>query len=120
MNKLLKGNQKGATTILIAFFVMNVILMIAFSAAGVMIYEIKMSQTIADSVPAFYAADAGAEKCLFEARRLEDGAGCNTIGGEAAIILDNGGTATAARSANQIESNGTYADTKRSVEITWQ
>jgi len=121
MNNFFKKNQKGATTILLAFFVMTVILMIAFSTAGVMVYEIKMSQEIANSVPAFYAADAGMEKCLYEARKLEDGTGCNSVGGTAVINLSNGAAVTAVRGEeNKIQSSGTYADTKRNIEATWQ
>ena len=122
MNNLFKKNQRGATTVLIAFFVMSAILMIAFSAAGIMIYEIKMSQTVANSVPAFYAADAGAEKCLYEARRLDEGSGgCSSIGGTTSISLSNGATVTATRkTVNKIESSGNYSDTKRSIETNWQ
>ena len=116
--KLNFKEERGATTILLSFFVMSTLLMIALTAASIMIYQIQMSKEIANSVPAFYAADAGAEKCLYQARLEVDE--CAVIGGSVSSVLDNGAQFSATRSAgNKIISWGIFNNTKRQVEITW-
>lgn len=113
-----KNNQRGATTILLAFLVMSILLMTALTAAGIMIYQIQMSKEIANSVPAFYAADAGAEKCLYQTR-FETGE-CAVVGGQLSATLDNGAEYSVRRSTdNQIISWGIFGTTKRQVELNW-
>lgn len=103
---------------MLSFFVLSVLLLISLTAASVMIYEIKMSLEISNSVPAFFAADAGAEKCLYQAR-LETGE-CSVIGGATSVALNNGASAVATRAAaGRIVSGGNFNSTKRQVELTW-
>lgn len=113
--------QKGATTILLAFFVMNVLLITSLTAANVMVFNIKMSADIANSIPAYYAADAAAEKCLYQMRIIVDGVtGCSADGGLTSVSL-YGGTVTpvATRASSKITSVGQYKGTQRKVEISW-
>ncbi len=107
------GLQKGAITILLSFFIMNVLLLISLTAASVMIFNIRMSAEIADSVPAFYAADAGSELCLYQARIPAD---CS-----ATMTLSNGATfnARSVLGANRVDSKGTYGGASRDIEVTW-
>ena len=113
-----KSKQRGATTILLAMFVMNVILLIALTTATIIMYEVKMVDDLVNSIPAFYAADAGAEKCLYQSR-LESGE-CATAGGVVAGVLSNGAQFSATRAADgKIISWGIYGQTKRQVELTW-
>jgi hypothetical protein len=113
--------QRGATTIMLASFVMVIILMIAASAAAIMAYQIKMSREIANSIPAFYAADAAAEKCLYETRKLGEGEGnCTVIGGAITMTLTNGAVGLATRTAeNQIKATGEFGQTLRNVQLDW-
>lgn len=62
------NKERGATTIIIAVLITSVILTIALAATAIIVSEINMSQQLADSIPAYYAAEAGAEKCLYQAR----------------------------------------------------
>lgn len=118
--KKLLNNERGATTILLAFFVMNILLMMALTAAGVMIYQIQMSKEIANSVPAFYAADAGAEQCLYQARKGAPGVGCANVGGSVLVNLGNGASGQATLStSNEINAFGVFGGTRRSVEVSW-
>lgn len=111
----LKANR-GATTILVAVFVLSILLMISLTAASVMIYEIRMAKEISDSIPAFMAADAAAEQCLYQARKA---AGvCQNAGGTISVSLDNGATAVAQRTSGTIiESLGVYNQTNRKIQI---
>lgn len=114
-----RNAERGATTLIITFFVLTTILMIALTAASVMVFEIRMAKEIGDSIPAFYASDAAAEKCLYQARRLDDDLECNRNVGSTSVTLDNGATATAERKNTQINASGTFAQTRRSVELDW-
>jgi len=99
-------------------FVMNVILLIALTTATIIMYEVKMVDDLVNSIPAFYAADAGAEKCLYQSR-LESGE-CATVGGVITGALTNGAQFSATRAASgKIISWGIYGNTKRQMELTW-
>lgn len=135
-------NQKGATSVLIVTFILSIILLVSLSAATIMTSEIKMSRQLADSIPAFYAADSGAERCLFQARCVEDdipSAECEAQTGPSlnqfcakktngdqisslteAIALANSPVYTAQRDQEErIWASGNFRGTKRSVEIEW-
>jgi len=112
------GKERGATTILLAFFVMGVLLMMALTAASIMIYQIQLSKDIANSITAFYAADAGAEECLYQARKGEGGSGCTIADDPIQIDLTNSATAQASISGgSKIISSGSFGGTKRTVEL---
>lgn len=112
--------QRGASAILLSFFVLSVILLIALTAAAIMIYELKMSREIAYSIPAFFAADAGAEQCLYQVRNLSSD-GCGVAGNPAIQVdLSNGATVEFERQIpNQAISRGTYLGVNRKIEIDW-
>ena len=113
-------NNRGATTILLAFFVMNVLLMMGLTTASIMVYQIQMSKEMANSVPAFYAADAGAEQCLYQARKAAPGSGCAINDSPIQITLNNGATSQAVvTGGNKINSSGSFGGTRRSVELSW-
>ncbi len=108
------GFQRGATAILLSFFIMNILLLVSSAAASIMILNIRMSAEIADSVPAFYAADAGSELCLYQVRILE-------VACSAAMALSNGATfnASSVLGSGLVNSKGSYGGASRDVEITW-
>lgn len=112
-------SERGATTLIVTFFVLTTILMISLTAASMMVFEIRMSKEIGDSIPAFYASDAAAEKCLYQARRLDDELECNLVVGATSVDLSNGATGAALRQDNKINASGIYSQTKRSVELEW-
>lgn len=119
MKNKIFNSQQGATAILLAVFVMGVILMVALTAATIMIYEIRMTREIANSVPALFASDAAAEQCLYQVRK-QAGSTCASVGGEISISLDNGATGRAKRASNsKIEASGIFGGTKRQVELIW-
>ncbi len=128
--------QRGAIALLISFFVMTIMLLIGLTAASIMVIEIKMSRDIANSIPAFFAADAGAERCLYQARCIEKEvptaecgaeAGvkpnyqlCAVVGGFFEQDLDNTASLRADRvGAGNIEAWGEYQGTRRRVDLDW-
>jgi len=118
--KKLKTEQ-GATAILMSVFILSIILLVSLTAANIMVAEIKMSREIANSIPAFYAADAGAEQCLYQARKGVATDICSwPANGIINITLGNGATAVAQRSRDiQITSSGSFSQTNRKIEIGW-
>ena len=121
-NSQLKTEQ-GAITIMLAFFVVSAMLMISLTAASVMIYQIQMSKDIANSIPAFYAADAAAEECLYQVRKWADGQECNNQNSGSLSpspgALSNGAQFEAGRQNETITAWGTFNGTRRKIELTW-
>ncbi|MEA2113136.1 MAG: hypothetical protein U9P63_00550, partial [Patescibacteria group bacterium] len=68
-NKSRKKNillQRGAVSIILAVMIMSMIMVITMSMSVLMIRQIKMSGQSGYSAVAFYAADAGVERCLYD------------------------------------------------------
>jgi len=109
------GRERGAATILMAFLIINILLMVGLTAASIMVLNIRMSAEIADSVPAFYAADAGSELCLYQVRMLNADV-CLEAG-----TLGNSATFSARKASGEskIKSTGSFKETSRESEITW-
>ncbi len=115
--------QRGATTILLAFFVVTIILAVALTAAGITIFEIRMSREVANSVPAFFGADAAAEKCLYQVRKLvpDSGDDCTRNNEIIQVNLDNGAVGYAERQSNKkLQGWGSFGSTQRRAELSWQ
>ncbi len=96
--------ERGAVSIMLALMVMMIILIVTLTVANIMVFEIKMSREISNDIPAFYAADSGAEQCLYEVlKNYSDVCNFNTT-------LDNGAVFTSVKTAgvNEINSNGTF------------
>lgn len=114
----LAREQRGATAILLSILIMSVLLVIVLGTSALMLNQIKTMRDTIYSVEAFYAADAGAEICLYQTRK-ETG-NCQSAGGSISDTLDNGATYTADRTTDtSIEAVGNYAITTRKVELSW-
>ncbi|KKS66148.1 MAG: hypothetical protein UV36_C0035G0003 [Parcubacteria group bacterium GW2011_GWC2_42_6] len=112
------GSERGATAILISIFVLSSLLLGVLAASSVMVYQMKMSRQITDSIPAFFAAESGAEKCYFQIKEGDDG--CAIVGEGLVINLSNGARATADRTTeNQLNSFGVFNNTYRKVQLNW-
>ena len=93
---------------------MGMIMVITASMSALMIQQIKMSGQAGHSVVAFYAADAGAERCLYEIRK-EGAMSCSytvDFGGGAKYTTDYDGSGV-------ITSKGEYRGVSRKVELNW-
>lgn len=120
---MIKGNQnkniskKGAVTILLSVLLLSILLVIGLGISGLMLYQIKMSGQVGESVVAFYAADSGAERCLYDVRQLS-ASSCPYSG----VSLDFDSQATYTTNyngTNQITSIGQFRGAGRKVELSW-
>ncbi|MFH0906652.1 MAG: hypothetical protein V1829_00110 [bacterium] len=129
-------SQKGAISILLSILLLSVLLTISLGVSFLLSQQMKMSGQTGQSVIAFYAADAGAEKCLYQTRCVLASSptaecitatggglneGCASVGGLIPYTyLSSVARYKAERSsANSIISIGEFGDTSRKVELTW-
>lgn len=87
------NSNKGQAAILLTILITSVILLIILATSVIVIAEIKLSRNIGDSVIAFYAADAGAERCLYGINKNPDDSACGEVHGDGQLFtgtLDNG------------------------------
>lgn len=111
---------------LFAMFVLAIALGIGLSVSALIINQVKMAVDAGQSVAAFYAADAGAEKCLYQVRTIDppDGVNypCSVSGGNLSKeTLSNGLTTFEAKreSETSLISTGNHAKTSRSIRLDW-
>ena len=114
-------NQRGAIEILLSVLILAVILLIGMGISALTLAQIKMAMQAGQSVQALYAAEAGAEKCLYQTRNTEGEEGCakvgNTING---ALLNDKATYRAKRDEiKKITSSGSFGEVSRKIEITW-
>ena len=85
-----------------------------------MFQQMRMSGQAGRSVLAFYAAESGAEKCLYQIRH-RTGVGCdNPAGATISDSFSSGGRyETRFNGSNEIISVGKYLDTTRRLRLTW-
>ncbi|PIY74402.1 MAG: hypothetical protein COY10_00865 [Candidatus Portnoybacteria bacterium CG_4_10_14_0_2_um_filter_43_36] len=112
--------QKGAVTILLTVMVLNVLLVIGLGVSVLIFQQIKSSVQSGESVVAFYAADAGAERCLYEIRQ-NDAVSCPYT--DISLDFDSRAKYTTvydyAVSSTTMVSAGQYLGTNRKVELNW-
>lgn len=109
-----KNSQKGAVAIIFAVMIMSMVVVISASMSALMIQQIKMSGQAGYSVVAFYAADAGVERCLYDIRKA-GAINCSytvdfTSGAKYTVTYDGLGVIT---------SRGEYRGVSRKVEVSW-
>ena len=108
-------SQKGVISILLATLILSIISIIAFGISALMLQQIRMSNQMGNSVVAFYAAEAGAERCLYAVRK-NGAVTCPFIG----VLLDNNAKYTVDyNGSNAVESTGEFRNTTRKVELSW-
>jgi len=98
----------------LAVLVTAILLSLAIGTASIILGGVKMTRGIGDSVTAFYAADTGIERSLYE-------------GGSVALtIMENGASYSAIRTVNGpscaannycIESTGYYKNARRAIRV---
>ena len=109
--------QKGVITILLSVLILGVVSVITLGISFLMFQQIKLSRQIGHSVVAFYAADAGAERCLYEVRK--NGAGACLFNDVQLDFDGNAKYSTSYDGSDEITSIGQFIDTSRKVELTW-
>ena len=127
MNNIYKNsiiNKKGSA-LMFTVFILTGMLVVAIAVGDLVISGLKMSRVQTDSTKAFYAAESGIEKTLYEVRQNEydlllDGDQNDIFGGS--LSLDNGSSYVvnyASSTVSIFTSVGTYNNTRRSVQISF-
>jgi uncharacterized protein (UPF0333 family) len=115
-------SQKGAVSIILAILLLSVLLVIGLGISILMIQQIKMSGQAGRSVVAYYAAEAGAERCLYEVRKngavscLDDN---NWVQLDTASPFNEASYKATYNGSDIIESTGRFRGTNRKVEASW-
>jgi len=109
-------SQKGAVSIVLAILLLSILLVIGLGISTLMLQQIKLSGQSSQSVVAFYAADSGAERCLYEVRKGSNN--CPWADVSLDIPLTKY-TVDYTPGTNLIESVGEYRTTVRKLELGW-
>ncbi len=110
-------NEKGAA-ILLALLILTVVLSIAFGISALMWGETKLSQDVPRSLKAYYAAEAGIERALYDERQ---GSGVVDIP-RCSVSLDGssyGIDVTISGDTTTIKSWGCYKNIERAIEVSY-
>ena len=120
-NKLKNINfQKGAVSILFSILLLSLLMIISSAIFILMFQQMKMSKQTGHSVVAFYAAESGAERCLYQIRN-NTGTGCDILGGGtiSGILNSQANYQTTYNGSNEINSVGKYLEAARKLRLTW-
>jgi len=110
-------SQQGAISILLAVLLLAELSVIGLGMATLTIEQIRMSGQVGQSVVAYYAAESGAERCLYDVRK-SGAVNCPYTD----VPLDfnsNAKYSTSYNGSDTITSIGQFKDTNRKVELTW-
>jgi len=122
IKKLIKGNR-GDVSILIAVLILATVITIVFGISYIVVNLLKSSTELEGSLQAFYAADAGAERCLFEVfSGTTPGCGGASPSPISGSFTSNGSSYTAERiNPNTIHSDGFNSNIRitRRVEVNF-
>lgn len=121
--------NKAGSAIILVLFILSTVMIIIFASSSVVISGLKMGRIQSDSTHAYYAAESGAEKLLYSFRKrgfLEE---IITKTPPVVVIAYERDTPYYSPWSYEVEYNsyspliftsiGSYAKTRRSVEITF-
>ncbi len=124
MNTQLFKNKK-ASSLLLSLLILTAILTIGFGISSLLLVELKMTRNVPESLRAYYAAESGIERALYEERK---GSGASDIGNppscsdEDAVCLDNQACYSVKFTSGDpdvIKSYGCFRGIKRAIEVTY-
>lgn len=122
-----KIQENNGVSLFLTLIILTAILSIAFGVTNLIIGEIKISREVPRSLKAYYAAEAGIERSLYDVRR---GGGASNIGsppscsGGGAVCLDDpeicySVDVIATGNPTDIKAYGCYKGTRRAVDVSW-
>jgi len=124
--KKIQNRNRGQVAIILSIMILSMLLAIALGISTLLVQQLQLTRDMGDSVIAFYAADSGAEKCLYDIWNGKTGA-------TSCYIDDNHGrTVTQTLQANpliqftvtfnapgNIQSRGDYKSTSRKLDLNF-
>ena len=112
--------QKGAVTVVLTVMILNMLLVIGLGVSVLLFQQVKLSLQVGESVVAFYAAEAGAERCLYEIRQNSADSCPYT---DVSLDFDSRAVYTTVydESVNSttMSSIGQYLNISRKIELNW-
>lgn len=116
-------NQKGVS-IYLAIMISSIILAIALGISVILFSQKRITSEIGSSVTAFYAADTGIERILYDIREgLYDPTTCSSFPcpGPSDTLPNGAAYSTYTRSIGpiKVQSVGSYQEVKRAIEISY-
>jgi len=114
-----KQNIKGASLFL-AMLILAAVLAIAFGISSLLLREVKLSKDVVSSLRAYYAAEAGIERKLYEIRKNND---FSDITFPCSVELSNGssyGVDVTIGDPIKVKAYGCYKNTRRAVEVSFK
>ncbi len=126
LNKIIFNKQQSASAIILVMFILSGIMIVVFSGASIVLSGLKMSKLQSESMRAYYKAESGAERLLYQFRKddLLTTLGSNTPQEDIFNTADNDngnyyGVNYNSYSPLTFTSIGSYYRTRRSVEISF-
>jgi hypothetical protein len=110
--------QRGASTILLGILILSVLLVIGLGISLLMSKQIKVSGQVGQSVVAFYAAEAGAERCLYLVRKVDGGVDYS-LSGTLDFNSNAQYTTQYLAGSDTITSSGQFGSASRKLEVKW-
>ena len=111
--------QKGSIEVILSVLLLSFVLAISVGISNLMLNQIKASSQIGRSVIAFYAAEAGIERCYFNFR-IKGASSCPYT--DVPLDIAVGAKYTIDSSfigSSPIISTGNYFGTNRRIELSW-
>lgn len=131
-----EDNKSRGSSLFFAVLIMSILLAVGLGMSTLLLTQMRMIRGMGDSVVAFYAADTGIEKALFELYKTGILPPCSglcsnpptspCVGnvGEASYCVEgySAGEPKCLKPPNQyfcIKSIGTYKGTRRAIEVSY-
>ncbi|MFH1979029.1 MAG: hypothetical protein ABII97_01425 [Patescibacteria group bacterium] len=126
-----KTKNKGAVSVIFALILVGLLLLISLGMSVLMLQQLKLSSQEGKSTVAIYAAEAGAERCLYQIRCQDDLIVTTTCdseiinscfgGGVISGILEDVDANYAAEynGSDELNSVGDFQEARRGLELRW-
>jgi len=114
--------NQGAVSVLITVLILSMLLIAGMGLSALILQQLKFSGQVGRSVTAFYAAEAGAEKCLYQVWNDDVVGICDTPGALLSEQIDsdlNISFIAEYNGSDRIISRGYFGETSRSLELSW-
>lgn len=120
------NNKKRGVSLYLIIIIMAVLLAVVFGLSTIIIGGAKIVANVDYGVVAFYAADTGIEKALYNIQTIEDGTNCDGFSGSLGegnygytVTIDAPSGGTCLDAGTVIYSLGEYDNVKRRIEVTY-
>ncbi len=118
------NNRKRGQALYLIVIIMSVLLAVVLGLSGIIVNGARLSSNVDYGIKAFYAADTGIEKALYNIQTKEDGTNCENFSGSYedgeynyTVTIEAPSEGTCLDAGTVVRSQGEYYGTKRKIEI---